>query len=427
MGATLTATRERLAMDGGTPVRTRPFPSALHGIQEVGEEEIAAVTDVLRRQQIFRFLRSDEESYCGRLEAAYREFTGCRYALAVTGGTTALISALVGLDVGTGDEVIVPGYTYIATAAAVLTVGAIPVIAEVDDTLTLDPADVERKITPLTRAIIPVHMRGLPCQMDELMAVARRHDLKVLEDVAQANGGEYRGRKLGAIGDAGIFSFQHYKVMTAGEGGMVITDDETVYKRAAFRHDSALCFWREGSGDRPFAGENSRMDEMRGAVGLTQFGKMPAILAKTRALKRRLVAQLREVRGIQVQRVADAAGDCGLSAIFYLPTAEEAKRFARALGAEGIPTGTIYNQGFPDRHIYKHWDYVLNKWTSDRTGYPWAKPYYQGDVEYSPDMCPQTLDYLGRAVALNLSQRFTEEDVDDMATAVAKVAGTFGG
>src|SRR5690606_18694139 len=142
---------------------------------------------------------------------------------------TALITALVGLGIGTGDEVIVPGYTYIASAAAVLTVGAIPVIAEVDDTLTLDPRDVERKITPLTKAIMPVHMRGLPAQMDEIMAIARRHGLKVIEDVAQANGGRYKGRMLGAIGDVGCFSFQHYKVITSGEGGMVVTDDDEVY------------------------------------------------------------------------------------------------------------------------------------------------------------------------------------------------------
>jgi dTDP-4-amino-4,6-dideoxygalactose transaminase len=416
-----------LAMDGGTPVRTEPMPQNLHGILEVGEEEIAAVTEVLRRKKIFRFLLSDEDSYASRFEAAYRDFIGVKYALSVTGGTTALVTALVGLGISTGDEVIVPAYTYIATAAAVLTVGAIPVIAEVDDTLTLDPADFERKITPLTRCVIPVHMRGLPAQMDEIMAIARRHSILVLEDVAQANGGEYRGRKLGSIGDAGAFSFQHYKVITSGEGGMVTTNDEEVYRRAACKHDSAIQFWKEGEEWKPFAGENARMCELRAAVGYVQFGRMAGILTRTRAVKARILSQIAGVPGVQPVRVADPAGDCGLIFALYLPSAEEARRFSRALSAEGIRNGTMYNKEIPDRHIYKYWDYVMNKWSADRTGYPWVAPYYKGNVEYSPDMCPKTLDYLGRVITVGLSQAWTDKDADDVAQGVRKVAEAFYG
>jgi dTDP-4-amino-4,6-dideoxygalactose transaminase len=363
------------------------------------------------------------------LEAVYREFTGCKYALAVTGGTTALISALAGLQVGTGDEVIVPAYTYIATAAAVVLVGAIPVIAEIDDTLTLDPADVERKITPLTRAIIPVHMRGLPAQMDEIMAIARKHHLLVLEDVAQANGGFYKGRALGSIGHVGAFSFQHYKVITSGEGGMVVTDDVEIYQRASFRHDCALRFWQghTSSSVLPAAGENARMCELHAAVGLTQFRRMAGILAQTRMLKKRIVAGLQDCPGIALQRVSDPEGDIGISVGFFLPTNEEARRFSRALAAEGIPNGTVYNQGVPDRHIYKHWDYIMNKWSNDRTGYPWAPQYYKGHVEYSPDMCPQSLDFLGSAIMINLSHRHTEEDADDIIAGIRKVAQAFYG
>ena len=416
-----------LALHGGSPVRTKPLPAALHGILEVGDEEIAAVTSVLRRKKIFRYLLSDEDSYASRFEAEYREFTGCTYALAVTGGTTALVTALVGLGVSTGDEVIVPAYTYIATAAAVLTVGAIPVIAEVDDTLTLDPADVERKITPLTTCIIPVHMRGMPAQMDEIMDIARRHNLKVLEDVAQANGGEYHGRRLGSIGDAGIFSFQHYKVITSGEGGMVVTNDETTYARAACKHDSAMEFWRPNRGWQTFAGENARMCELRAAVGCVQFERMAGILEKTRSIKKRLTQLLQDTEWIRPHRVADPQGDCGLMFGFYTPSAEEAALFSRALAAEGIENGTIYNKGVPDRHIYTYWDYVMNKWSADRTGYPWAPQYYKGNVEYRPDMCPRTLDLLGRIITFGINQQWTEGDVDDVATAVRKVASAFAG
>ena len=426
-GSHALARDERLALEGGSPVRTEPLPSSLHGILEVGEEEIAAVTEVLRRQKIFRFLLSDEESYAARLEAAYREMTGKPYALAVTGGTTALISALVGLGVSTGDEVIVPAYTYIATAAAVLSVGAIPVIAEVDDTLTLDPEDFRRKITPLTRCVIPVHMRGWPAQMDEIMEIARRHGILVLEDVAQANGGSYKGRRLGSIGDAGAFSFQHYKVITSGEGGMVVTGDEEVYHRATCRHDSAMRFWRPGEGRPAFAGENARMCELRAAVGYVQFGRMEGILARLRALKARIVEQIKEAPGIQLHRVADPAGDCGTTLAFFLPDAGQAKRFSRALAAEGIRTGTIFNKEIPDRHIYCHWDYVLNKWTSDRTGYPWAPQYYKGNVEYSKDMCPRTLDYLGRVITIGLGQKWSDSDADDVAAGILKVAKAYYG
>jgi dTDP-4-amino-4,6-dideoxygalactose transaminase len=323
--------------------------------------------------------------------------------------------------------VIVPAYTYIATAAAVITVGAIPVIAEVDDTLTLDPADFERKITPLTRCVIPVHMRGLPSQMDEIMAVARRHGLLVLEDCAQANGAEYHGRKLGSIGDAGAFSLQHYKVITAGEGGMVVTNDSTVYHRARYRHDSAVRFFNDQGGPDPFAGENYRMCELRGALGYVQFGRMAGILKQTRAIKRRITSAIRNVPGVEVQRVSDPDGDCGIAVILYLENAEEARRFGKALSAEGISNGTIYNQGFPDRHIYKYWDYVMNKWTSDRTGYPWAPQYYSGSVEYSPDMCPKTLDYLGRAVSFGISQKFTDQDADDIIAGIRKVGSALYG
>ncbi len=417
----------RLAIDGGTPVRTAPTPPTLHGILEVGDEEIAAVTDVLRRQQIFRFLLPDDQSYAGRFEAAYRELTGTKHALAVTGGTSALIAGLVGLGVSTGDEVIVPAYTYIATASAVLSVGAIPVIAEVDDTLTLNPADFERKITPLTRCVIPVHMRGLPAQMDEIMAIARRHDLAVLEDVAQANGGEYRGKKLGSIGDAGAFSFQHYKVITAGEGGMLVTDDEKVFRRAACRHDSAMIFWSREQDWEPFAGENNRMCEMRAAVGYVQTQRLPGILERLRALKGRIVSGIADAPGIEPLRVSDPQGDCGLAVLFYLPTADEARRFSKALAAEGIRNGTIYNQEIPDRHIYKHWDYVINKWSADRTGYPWAPQYYKGSVEYSPDMCPKTLDHLGRVVTISLGQKWSEAVADDVVAAIRKVADAYYG
>jgi 8-amino-3,8-dideoxy-alpha-D-manno-octulosonate transaminase len=409
-----------LAVDGGEPFVKEPLPGALLGVTEVGDEEIAAVTKVLKRQTIFRFLNENASSESAQLEAAYRRFCGVKHALAVGGGgTCALISALVGLDVASGDEVIVPGYTYIASAAACLSVGAIPVLAEIDESLTIDVADVEKRITPYTRAIMPVHMRGTPCDMDALMDLARRRGLKVLEDCAQANGGTYHGRPLGSIGEAGAFSLQHYKIITAGEGGVVTTDDENVYRRAAMKHDSAMHFWQKDAVGETFAGENFRMCEMRAALGLVQFGRMPALLERCRRTKKRLREKTAGLKHLRLQPLPCAEGDCGITFIFFLDDAQQAQRFSNALAAEGVPNGTIYNKQIPDRHIYSCWDYVMEKRTSDHTGWPWTAAHRP--IEYRPDMLPRTLDILGRCISIGLSQHWTDRHADLVAGAVGKV------
>ncbi len=416
---------EPLAIDGGEPVRTEPLPFGPHGIHDVGDEEIAAVTKVLRRRKIFRYLeRTDEEgtSEAAQLERAFCEFTGCAYAIGTTGGTTALIAGLVGIGVNVGDEVIMPAYTYIATPSACLTVGAIPVIAEIDGSLTIDPDDVRRKITPHTKAILPVDMIGLPCKMDEIMAIAREHDLRVLEDVAQACGGRYKGRPLGSIGNAGTFSLQHYKIITSGEGGMVVTNDQETYYRTACRHDSAMCFWDPQMAFKPFAGENFRMCDLRGALGLVQFGRMAGILDHTRRIKRRILDQIRDLPILRPCPVNDEDGDCGISLVLTTDSVELSRRVSEALTAEGIGNGTKHNEGFPDRHIYCYWDYVMDKHSHDASGWPWTCPQYKGNVAYSRDMCPQTLDVLGRAISIGITQRFTESDADDVARAIRKVA-----
>ena len=414
---------EQLAIHGGKPVHSGAWFSAFHGSEEFDEEEKQAVLRVLDKKRVFRFLAAgSEDSEAAKLEDEYKEFIGRRFALAVNGGTTALITAIVGAGLGPGDEVIVPAYTYIATPAAVLAARAIPVICEVDNSLNMDPVDLERRITSHTRAVIPVHMRGVPARMDEIMAVARRHGLLVIEDVAQANGGTYRGRMLGSMGDAGCFSLQQYKVITAGEGGMVVTDDELTYQRCLMQHDSAIRFWKGGATIPSFPGENYRLSELSAALALAQFGKMPSILRRLRQTKARVVSQLAGVRGIELQDVPDPEGDCGVALIFFCPTADSAKEFSAALKAEGIPNGTVYDNTIPDRHIYRNWDYVLAKRGATPVGCPWSCGAYKGSVEYSADMCPQSLDYLGRAILVGLSQRMDATHADLVAAGIRKVA-----
>jgi 8-amino-3,8-dideoxy-alpha-D-manno-octulosonate transaminase len=326
------------------------------------------------------------------------------------------------LDVGPGDEVIVPGYTYIATAAAVVAVGAVPVIAEVDNSLTIDPNDIERKITKLTKAIIPVHMRGTPCRMDEIMALARKHKLPVIEDTAQANGGRYKGQTLGGIGDVGCYSYQMSKTITAGEGGTVVTSDRLVYDRILMAHDSAFGFWKpDETAMRPIPGEGFRVSEVNGAIALVQFGRLQSILTRLHAAKYRIIDQIRGLPGITLQDVPDPDGDASVCLMFFAKNAEIANSYAKALNAEGIPCGTMFSKEIPDRHIYPNWTYVLEKRGRSSNWSPWHPSVYKGSVEYSKDMCPNTLDYLGRTVHIGLSPKLTSSDTDDIAKAITKV------
>lgn len=408
-----------LAVQGGPKAVTLNIPPALQGVTEIGQAEIDAVTHVLKRKTIWRFLNDDSVSESIALENKYRQWCDAEYALAVGGGTCALIAAMAGVGLGSGDEVIVPGYTYIATAAACLSVGAIPILCEIDESLTMDPSKIEQCITPYTKAIAPVHMRGSICAMDEILAVARKHNLKVIEDVAQANGGEYKGKRLGALGDAGAYSLQHYKVITAGEAGIVVTNDEQTYKRACIKHDSAMQFWKSDASWPSFAGENYRIDEMRSALGLVQFERMPGILKRCRSVKARLIEKTRDLPHIQQQKLNDPAGDVGIIYCFFTRTAEQAQRFSEALDAEGVSNQTIYNKQIPDRHIYNAWDYVMEKKTGDHTGWPWSAAHRE--ISYQPDMLPATLDVLGRCVAIGLCQHWSDELVEQVAGAVRKV------
>jgi len=427
---TTAAAQERLAIDGGPrAVPEGAVPYVRHGVDEIDSAEEAAVLDVLRRKAVFRW-QDPEQSYVARFEAAFARRTGARFALALNSGTGALVTALTAGGVGPGDEVIVPGYTFIASAAAVILCGAVPVIAEIDDTLTIDPDDVARKVTPQTRAIMPVHMRGIPSQMDRIAELAAERDLLVIEDSAQANGASFRGRATGTLGHLGCFSLQASKTITAGEGGVVVTDDPRLYARVAMGHDSAMSFWRRLStdhdlalGDVPaFAGSGFRMSELQGAVACTQLGKLDGILTPMRHAKREILEATAGAPGLRPMRVPDPEGECALSVNYLLDAPEQAQRFAKALQAEGVRVGTIHNEGFPDRHIYRYWDYVLNKVPISANRDPWRDPRYRGSVAYAPDMCPRTLDVLSRTVAVTLNPRMTEEHTPLIAGAIRKVA-----
>jgi len=422
-----------LAINGGPKAVTAPPPQNwLHGPQEIGDEEIEAVTKVLRSKNLFRFMRDRSLSSVSQFEDLFAEKTGARYVLAVNSGTSALIAGLVGIGVSQGDEVLVPAYTYIATAAAVLALGAFPVIVEIDASLTMDPDDLEKKITPRTRGIIPVHMRGTPCDMGRICEVAARHGIPILEDCAQANGAEFRGKAVGTFGDAGEFSLQHFKIITAGEGGIVVTNRKEVFDRAAIYHDSAFAFWMEGRQESEaaaqdwrkicFLGENYRQSELHGAVALEQLKKRDRILSRTRAIKRKLWSALETLPGVTMEAVNDRDGDCGISIAFFAETSEAAVALSKTLHAEGLPCGTYFSKQIPNRHIFYHWDYIMEKRTPHLNGFPWNAPERPCSVGYHKEMCPQTLDLLGRVIMMPVTQTMSDEYVDQLCCAIEKVA-----
>ncbi len=415
---------DALAINGGPKVRQAPWVSEFQGVEAIGQEEKDRILNVLNKKRIFRYLgRGYEESEAYQLEQEYKELTGCGYALAVNSGTSALISALVGLGVGPGDEVILPAFAWVATVSAILEVNAVPVLCEMDASLTLDPVDLERKITQRTKAVIAVHMRGISCDMDPILAIANRHGIAVLEDAAQSNGGSYKGRSLGSMGSAGCFSLQQYKIVTSGEGGVVVTNDETVWQRAALYHDCGRNpFNYDELKIATFAGQNYRITELQAALCLGQMERMQEIISAMRVQKQRIVAGLANVPGITMSSVFGSERDLGVSAVFTLPSSEKAMEVQQALEAEGIPCGVIYRPDAQNLHIYSFWDFLMDKRDAWGKGHPWSSGVYTGDIEYNRDMCPQTLDILGRAIQVRLNQYVKDQDSDDLVAAVTKVA-----
>ena len=417
------AQNHRLAIHGGPPAKRNPDPPMYPGGMAIAEEEERAVLEVLRSRRLFRYYGPGEaDSKANRLEQAFAAKKGARHAVAVTSGTAALVCGLQGIGIGPGDEVIVPAYTWIASASSVAAAGGIPVIAEVDETLLLDPDDVERKITPFTKAIMPVHMRGAPCRMDELMALANEHGLKVIEDVAQANGGSYKGRALGAFGDVGCFSLQFNKIITSGEGGMVVTDSESIWKRANMYHDVIGALRLEFDEAELLCGVNYRMPELLAAVALAQLGRLDGLIDDMRHRKRMLKAGIEEVtgrKGIRFRQLADPDGDTAIAMIFFMDSAAQAETVSEALQAENIGAGPLYRPQGIDYHVYAHWLPILNQRAWTEAGGPWR--WAQREIEYRPDMCPRSLNLLGRAVHLNVSPLMTNEDVEETVEGLNRV------
>jgi len=415
--------RTKLAIDGGTPAIKHPLPPMYPGGMRLGAEEEEAVLNTLRTKRLFRYYGPYAgDSQVDEFEKAFAACTGTSHAVAVSSGFASLVCGLAALGVGPGDEVIVPAYTWIASAEAVIAVGAVPILAEIDQSLTLDAADVESKITHRTKAIMPVHMRGAPCEMHAIKDLAQSRGLKVLEDVAQAAVGSFFGQPLGSIGEVGAFSFQFNKIITCGEGGAVVTKDAELYQRIVMYHD-VIGGLRNGiPQEKILHGLNFRMSELHGAIMLVQLRRLPDMLTDMRRRKAALKTAIQDAaerKGVTFRTINDAEGDTATSLVFFAPTAESAVRISAALNAEGAAAFVIYQADRLDYHVYAHWTPIMEKRVWSEHGGPWR--WHDGNVEYDRNMCPRSLDLLGRAVHIDISPDMSSLNVDELADAVIKV------
>jgi dTDP-4-amino-4,6-dideoxygalactose transaminase len=385
-------------------------------LYQVGQEEIDAVTRVIRSQALFRYGVGNE---CERFEARYAEYLGVKHFALAASGSNALAAAMTAVGLGPGDEVIIPAHTYMATATSVLSVGAIPLIVDIDDTITIDPKAIEAAIGPRTRAIVAVHMWGAACDMDAIMAIAERHGLLVIEDACQGVGGGYEGRKLGTIGHIGAFSFNYYKNMTCGEGGGVAVNDDAQAERARCSIDPCHFYW-QGRNDavKPFSGNGARASELMGAMLNVQLDRLDGMIQAMRAEKKTILEATRSLGnlGLVATRMNSANHDCASQVMYSLPSPEVAKRFV-----DLCPSVIIGKTG---RHTYTEWDQVL---MGAGAAHPAMNPFNMpANAEcrktYSKDMCAKSLEILDRTIMVAMHPEHTAEEISDIAHNIREAA-----
>ncbi len=356
------------------------------GAFRIGEEEKREVAEVLDSGYLFRYGKLDDPRFKAKvytLEQEVAKHCGVRHAVATSSGTSALLISLQAVGIGPGDEVICPAYTFVASYTSIASAGGLPVLAEVDESLTLAPEDIERRLTPRTKAIMPVHMLGNPSDMDAIMRIARKAGIPVVEDSCQSVGASYHGRKMGAIGTMGAFSLNFYKTVTAGDGGVAITDDSELYERAFAYHDQGHSPNRATVevGHRQILGLDFRMNELTGAVALAQFRKVDGILRTLRAKKAKLRDAVGRIPGMGYRTVHDPDGECATLLTVIFDSAEKAADVAAKLG-----TKTVSGSGW---HVYYNMEHVM-RYLAER-GCPHGKGAY-----------PRTDDILARSIALSV-------------------------
>ena len=381
------------------------------GTEIFNDRELKAAADVIERRMIHRYGSHGVRGGIYRaedFENKAMEMTGSKHALALSSGTAALITALKGIGIKPGDEVITSPFTFIATVEAIVACDAVPVFGDIDETLSLDPASAEKFITPRTKAVMPVHMFGVAADMDRFTELGKKHGIPIIEDACEVVGGTYKGRMLGSIGTCGTWSFDPNKTLTVGEGGMVFTDDDDIWFAMDCYSDHGHVHSKEhdrGAEGKFGLGVNYRISELQGALGVVALEKMPEALAALRASKKRIVdAGIKA--GLTPRPMSDAEGDTATHVIFMMPSEESARRFKEAAGCAVIADNTW--------HYAKHWKAL------EVMG---GKEYFGNRTpSYAPETMTQPESYLSRAVMFGLNINMSEGEIEQMAEAVRRGA-----
>ena len=354
----------------------------------IDDIERREVEEVLESGYLSRYGREDDLRFKKKVITLEREFAkkiGVDYCVAVSGGTGALMASLVALGVGPGVEVLVSGYTFVASISAIVAVGGMPVLTEIDESITMDPVDIERKITKRTKVIMPVHMLGYPCNMDKIMKIANKYKLFVLEDSCQALGASYKGEKLGSIGDMGTFSLNVNKTISSGDGGLITTNKKELYEKAFGFHDQGHMPLRMGVeiGKRKLIGINLRMNELTGAFALGQLKKLDLILKLLKEKKKKFKSVIIEggIKNITFNKINDP-GECNTILTILFKDKIIAQHVAKAL-----KTKTISESGW---HVYNNMEQILSYIDQ------------KGNKPFKKNMLPKTDEILTRSINLSI-------------------------
>ncbi len=383
------------------------------GFELFGAEERKEVNDVLETGILMRYGFDSPRKGIWKaqeLEKAITETFGCKYAQLTSSGTAALTTAMFALGIGAGDEVIMPAFTFVASFEAVLSVGAIPVLVDIDETLTLNPESVRKAITAKTKCIMPVHMCGSMADLDALSAICAEHNLILLEDACQSIGGTYKGKALGTIGHAGTFSFDFVKMITCAEGGVVMTNNKEVYIKSDgyTDHGHDHLGVDRGADLHPFIGYNFRISELHAAVGLAQIRKLDTFLALQKKNNQSLRAYLETIPEISFRVVPDGGVDSCSFLSWFLPTTELTQAVITAMKEEGILAGNFY--WFANNwHYISKWDHLKNSTTLSRISPEQEAALIQlKSASFAPSDA-----IMGRCISTAISLVWTEEQIKD--------------
>ncbi len=391
------------------------------GTELFGKEEKEHVMEVLETGILFRYNHDAQRKgiwKAKQFEKEFAEYHGAKYCHMVSSGTAADCVSLASVGVGAGDEVIVPPFTFIAPVEAVINCGAVPVFAEIDETLCLSAKSIEAAITPKTKAVVLIHMVGAMAQIDEIVEVCNKHNIILIEDTAQALGGSYKGKMLGTFGKVACYSFDFFKLITAGEGGAIITNDECVYTTAHTYSDHGHSHIGDNRGaeDHPILGTNYRIGELNAAVGLAQFRKIDYILERLRANKKVLKDYLKKFPQVTFRNVPDEAGDSATVLNFFLPTQQDAEKACAELGKEGVAAAYWYNNNY---HFIKNWHHLKEC----KVAGPVGMQFLDKPQDYNNLDLPKSYDIIGRLVSININITSTPEQLDAICKAFDKVLG----